>query len=157
VRLATPIRFLLVTSLLALVGCDWVPGSQLRWSHSVRTWEELTSGECLNIGVYTWAIDASIPPFKGTSSLKIRPPNKDQREFLPTNLDINWYLNDALTPFYSQEYDVRNGRAKLREEVGVTWSYLAGDDLRYEICVGGGTLPIQSELGLSLKWKFDKD
>jgi hypothetical protein len=157
VRLATPLRFLLVISLLALVGCDWLPGSQLRWSHSVRTWEELTSGECLTLGTYIWAINASTPPFRGTTSLKVRPEFKDQREFLPTNLDLNWYLNDALTPTYQQAFELKNGRAKLREEVGVTWSYLAGDELRYEICVGGGTLPLHSEIGYSLRWKFDKD
>jgi hypothetical protein len=50
-----------------------------------------------------------------------------------------------------------NGRAKLKEEVDVTWNYVAGDELRYEICVGGGTLPIHSELTYSLKWKFDRD
>ena len=157
-RFATPIKFLLLVSLLGLLACDWVPGSQLRWSHSVRTWEQLDDvNPCLTLGTYVWAINASTPPFRGTTSLKIRPEFKDQKEFLPTNLDLNWYLNDALTPYYSQQFELKNGNAKLREEVDVTWNFLAGDELRYEICVGGGTLPIQSELSLSLKWKFDKD
>jgi len=158
VRFTTPLALILVTSLLGLLACDWLPGSQARWSHTVRTWEQLDDiNPCLTLGAYTWAIDASTPPFRGTTSLKIRPQFKDQREFLPTNIDLNWYLNDVLTPVYSQQFDVKNGRAKLKEDVPVTWSYSAGDVLTYQICVGGGTLPIQSELTYSLKWKFAKD
>jgi len=153
-RLATLTTALFAT---ALLGCDWgAPGSSFSWSQVARSWDVVASGNCLTLGSYTFAIATTTPPFRGKVGLQMQTENRDDQEFLPRFVDLNWYLNTAVTPFYAQRFELNKGKGSLSEEQPLTWNYGAGDEVRAEICAGGGgTIPIHTQIRYALKLKFD--
>jgi hypothetical protein len=154
-------RFTTLTTALftatALLGCDWgAPGSSLGWSQTARTWEAIASGNCLSLGSYVFAIDTTTPPFQGKVGLQMQTEFRDDQEFLPPFVDLNWYLNSAVTPFYAQQFELRKGKGSLSEVQPIPWNYDAGDEIRAEICAGGGgTIPIHTEIRYTAKLRFD--
>jgi len=156
-RLRNRTASLLLAALAGLLGCDWIPGSTLSWSQSVRTWEDLASGECLNLGVYEFALGATIGPFTGKSSISMRTDNKQDQENLPPFFDINWYKNVEVAPFYTEEFDLSKGKGGLRLDQPNFWTYVIGDKIRTEICAGGGgVIPTFTDISYSTTWKFSR-
>lgn len=148
----------LVLALVGLVaiplGCDWPPGSTASWSQTVRTWVPLSSGQCLTLGSYAFAVGADWPEFDVKASLKMKTANKDDQEFLPPYFQINYRLNG--TPIYQQEFDLKNGKGSSNQSHPDGWTFNVNDEISYEICQSGGYIPFGTQISASFNYKFAK-
>ena len=149
-----PFVLALVIALVLPLGCDWPPGSSASWSQTVRTWVPLSSGQCLTLGSYTFAVGAVWPAFDVKASLKMKTDDKDDQEFLPSYFQINYRLND--TPIYQQEFDLKNGKGSSSQSHPSGWTFEADDELSYQICQDGGYIPFGTQISAKFDYKFAK-
>jgi hypothetical protein len=152
-RLDMRITLLLACALITLNACDWAPGSTFSFSQSTRIWGELEDEECLVVGRYQFMVDMFWPPSESKQSIQLRPLEKEDQEFLPPTLFVNYYLNDAL--LLTNVYDLKKGKGSIAEEYeGIEFE--EGDELEYEICPEDGTIPDSTEISVKFSYKFAK-
>lgn len=147
---------LAIISLSGLFACDFYPGSAYKTSQTMRTWIELDAQSepaCMLVGSYRFTQPLQIPNFNLTSKLRLRPENRQDREFLPIQASLQYHLNDQL--FYQVNYDLnRSARAttRLRRQSG---GFFDTDDVVDTwFCIQDGFMPIHTRVDWSKNMRF---
>jgi len=159
VRFKRVFSLLAIISLSGLFACDFFPGSVYKMRQTMRTWSVMdaqSSPVCTLVGTYTFRYDVEVPDFNVTSILKLKPENRQDREFLPTQAYLGWDLNGS--PFYQINYDLNNsgrGRTRLRDQPG--WFFNADDEIDTWFCIQDGILPMHTKVDYGKRMRFHRE
>jgi hypothetical protein len=121
----------------------------------MRTWDPLDARiepACLPFGSYTFDQHVTVPDWSGNWRLSLRPLDRQDRENLPSQIWIQYDLNDSFFHQINFEMNSGRGRSRLRDQAGV--SFNIDDKLEMFFCAQDGFVPAETKVDWSESLRF---